>query len=61
VQQEATHVTADGRRLLVLHGDRCDLTPHGAHASLSVMRRSSTHASRSHSPLTPVALQCARI
>ncbi len=32
IQQEATHVTADGRRLLVLHGDRCDLTPHGAHA-----------------------------
>jgi UDP-2,3-diacylglucosamine pyrophosphatase LpxH len=30
VQQEATHITADGRRFLVLHGDRCDLTPHGA-------------------------------
>lgn len=28
VQQEATHITADGRRFLVLHGDRCDLTPH---------------------------------
>lgn len=28
VQQEAYHATADGRRFLVLHGDRCDLTPH---------------------------------
>ena len=28
IQQEAVHFTADGRRFLVLHGDRCDLTPH---------------------------------
>jgi len=28
VQTEAYHATADGRRFLVLHGDRCDLTPH---------------------------------
>ena len=30
VQLEATHVTADGRRFLVLHGDRCDVIRHGA-------------------------------
>lgn len=28
ITQEAVHTTADGRRFLVLHGDRCDLTPH---------------------------------
>ena len=28
VQQESMHTTADGRRFLVLHGDRCDLIAH---------------------------------
>ena len=28
VTTEALHTTVDGRRFLVLHGDRCDLTPH---------------------------------
>ena len=28
IVDEALHTTVDGRRLLVLHGDRCDLTPH---------------------------------
>ena len=34
VQLEATHTTADGRRFLVLHGDRCDVIRHGAHPCL---------------------------
>ena len=28
MQLEATHTTADGRRFLVLHGDRCDVIRH---------------------------------
>lgn len=28
IVQECTHTTASGKRFLVLHGDRCDLTPH---------------------------------
>ena len=30
VTLETEHITADGRRFLVLHGDRCDVIRHGA-------------------------------